>query len=120
VPERYRSLRAAFDHSWRLLSEAEQFDLGRLFVFRGGFAREAAQQVAGASLDGQTSLIDKSLINGSEAGRYAQHERLRQYAALRLEAEPAAQIKARQEHFAWCLALAEAAEPELRWRDQLA
>ena len=29
VPERHRSLRAAFDHSWRLLSAAERDVLGR-------------------------------------------------------------------------------------------
>ena len=42
VPERHRSLRALFDHSWQLLSPLEQDALVRLTVFRGGFAPEDA------------------------------------------------------------------------------
>ena len=41
---------AVFDHSWSLLDQAEQEIFMRLSVFRGGFTREAAQQVTGASL----------------------------------------------------------------------
>jgi hypothetical protein len=43
MPERQRSLRAAFDYSWELLPEAEQTMLARLAVFRGGFDGEAAR-----------------------------------------------------------------------------
>src|SRR5262245_29960769 len=50
VPERHRSMRAVFEHSWNLLSEQEQHVLGRLAIFREGFRREAAEQVAGARL----------------------------------------------------------------------
>jgi predicted ATPase len=50
VPVRHRSLRAVFDHSWKLLTDAEQRVFRKLSVFRGGFAREAAEQVAGATL----------------------------------------------------------------------
>ena len=47
LPERHRSLRAALDHSWNLLSVEEQMVFKRLSVFRGGFRREAAQNAAG-------------------------------------------------------------------------
>src|SRR5512143_2346170 len=50
LPARHRSMRAVFDHSWRLLSPEDQTVLLRLSVFRGGFKREAAEQVAGATL----------------------------------------------------------------------
>ena len=50
VSERHRSMRAVFDQSWQLLSDAERQVLTRLSVFRGGFNLEAAEQVAAASL----------------------------------------------------------------------
>ena len=37
VPERHRSIRAVFDHSWSLLTADEQAVFPRLSVFRGGF-----------------------------------------------------------------------------------
>jgi predicted ATPase/DNA-binding SARP family transcriptional activator/Tfp pilus assembly protein PilF len=85
APERHRSLRAVFDHSWQLLSEAERAALARLSVFRGGFGREAAQQVAGASLPLLASLADKSLLQRDTSGRYGMHEAVRQYAADKLK-----------------------------------
>jgi len=42
VPERQRSMRAIFDHSWRLLTEREQKVFQALSVFRGGFTHQAA------------------------------------------------------------------------------
>jgi predicted ATPase len=50
VPNRHHSMRAVFDHSWGLLSEPERETFQQLSVFRGGFTRQAAQEVAGASL----------------------------------------------------------------------
>ncbi|MFQ6049389.1 MAG: BTAD domain-containing putative transcriptional regulator, partial [Phycisphaerae bacterium] len=50
VPERHRSLRAVFEESWQHLTPAEQAVFRRLSVFRGGFSREAAEQVARARL----------------------------------------------------------------------
>ena len=51
VPERHRSMRAVFDHSWRLLPDEQRDVFGRLSVFRGAFSREAAAAVAGADLE---------------------------------------------------------------------
>jgi predicted ATPase len=79
-PDRHRSLRAAFDTSWALLGPEERKSFLALSVFRGGFTREAAQSVAGASLRGLSVLASKSLITPSpETGRYALHKLLRQY-----------------------------------------
>jgi len=44
VPPRHRSMRAAFDSSWRLLTSHERAVLRRCSIFRGGFSAEAAQR----------------------------------------------------------------------------
>jgi len=80
IPERHRSLRATFEHSWRLLSEAERDALCRLSVFHGWFDCLAAEIVAGASLPLLSSLVSKLLIRRTQDGRYDLHEVIRQYA----------------------------------------
>lgn len=83
VPQRHQSLRAVFDHSWQLLTEAERRVLRQLAVFRGGFGRDAAIQVTGASLPVLAALVDNSLARRAN-GRYELLELLRQYAAEKL------------------------------------
>jgi tetratricopeptide (TPR) repeat protein len=120
LPERHRSMRAVFDHSWNLLSTEEQQVMCRLSLFRGGFVREAAEAVAGATLAQLSALVAKSLVHRTEAaGRYDLHELVRQYAATHLEADPEAGAAAKERHYAFCLALAEAAQPDLRGARQL-
>lgn len=89
VPERHRSLRATFDHSWRLLTDEERDILSRLSIFHSGFDRSAAANVSGATLPVLSSLVSKSLMRRTEAGRYDLHEVIRQYASEHLEADPA-------------------------------
>ena len=84
VPDRHRSLQAVFDHSWALLTPDEQQVLAQFTVFRGGFTREAARQVTGASLWTLTALVDKSLLHREANGRYEMLEMVRQFAATRL------------------------------------
>jgi len=92
VPERHRSMRAVFEQSWQMLPAEAQQVYARLSLFRGGFQREAAQQVTGASLTMLTSFVDKSLLvweanastEQSRSGRYHIHELLRQYAATQI------------------------------------
>ena len=98
VPERHRSMRAVFDHSWRLLSEAEQAALPRLSVFRGGFQRDAAEVVAEAPLGLLLVLVDKSLLQVARSSRYEIHELLRQYAAEKLQETPGAYEQTRERH----------------------
>lgn len=119
VPERHRSLRAVFEQSWSLLTVVERDVLMRLSVFRGGFDREAAEQVAGASLPILAGLVDKSLIRLNPAGRYDLHELVRQYAAGKLldAGETAAAVES---HYDYCLKLAEGAEAHLFGREQVA
>src|SRR6266511_380646 len=98
VPERHRSLRAAFDQSWRLLSGEQQAVLARLSVLRGDYGREAAVAVAGADLRLLSDLVSKSLVRRSDFGRFELHELLRQYAAERLAASPGEERDAHERH----------------------
>jgi predicted ATPase len=98
VPERHRSLRAAFDQSWRLLSGEQQDVLARLSVLRGDYGREAAVTVAGADLRLLSDLVSKSLVRRSDFGRFELHELLRQYAAERLAASPGEERDAHERH----------------------
>jgi predicted ATPase/DNA-binding CsgD family transcriptional regulator len=102
APERHRSIRAVFDHSWSLLSQTEQEIFMQLSVFRGGFAREAAQQVAGASLQLLAGLVNKSFLSHDpDFDRLEVHELLRQYAQERIEETPEANAGAQEAHAAY-------------------
>lgn len=101
VPQRQRSLRAVFEYSWNLLSPEEQAVYQKLSIFRGSFSRESAQAVAGASLRDLMGLMNKSLVWRDCNGRYQLHELLRQYAAERLQSDPAQQkeVQSQFSHF---------------------
>jgi predicted ATPase/DNA-binding XRE family transcriptional regulator len=86
LPDRHQSMRAVLAHSWQRLTAAEQGVFMRLAVFRGGFTRQAAQSVAGASLQTLSTLTNKSLVQRDATGRYTVHELLRQYAEGELAA----------------------------------
>ncbi len=118
LPKRHHSLRAAFDHSWKLLSDDERRAFRRLSVFRGGCERQAAEQVAGASLALLSALTDKSLVRRSDAGRFELHELLRQYAHEKLS-EAGETEAVHRWHRDWFLRLAEEAELGLQGREQL-
>ncbi|MBN1316224.1 MAG: tetratricopeptide repeat protein [Anaerolineales bacterium] len=84
VPERHRSLQAVFDHSWNLLTEKEREIFARLSVFMGGFSREAATQVTGASLTTLSGLVNRSILGKNAEKRYEMLEPLRRYAEDKL------------------------------------
>jgi predicted ATPase len=98
LPERHRSMRVVFDHSWKLLTEEERGILLRLSVFQGGFRREAAQDVAGATLSALSGLITKSLVRRSGDQRYDLHELIRQFAAGYFTTHPEEQQQTRARH----------------------
>jgi predicted ATPase/DNA-binding CsgD family transcriptional regulator len=102
APERHRSIRAVFNHSWSMLDQTEREILLLLSVFRGGFTREAAQRVGGASLQQLAGLVNKSFLSHDpESGRLVIHELLRQYAGERLEGKPEASVLAQEAHAAY-------------------
>jgi predicted ATPase/DNA-binding XRE family transcriptional regulator len=119
VPQRHRSARVVFEHSWNLLTVEEQALFGQLAVFRGGFTFHAAQEVAGATLGTLARLVDTSLLRAERDGHYDLHELLRQFAAEKLGAEPGAEEGVRERHSTFYLALLQRKEPELKGPQQL-
>ncbi len=117
-----RTLGAAFDWSYELLTEVEQTLLCRLSIFASTFSADAVESVCGSDaadrlpvFDLLTGLVDKSLVGFTQdraTGRYFLHETVRVYARERLDANGAADDIARRhaDHF---LSLAEQIEPSL-------
>lgn len=121
VPGRHRSMRLVFDRSWERLNPEEQRLFNTLSVFRGGFTREAGQQVAGASLRLLANLVNRSLLTSQPGqGRYELHELLRQYAEEKLEADPPTRAAAQQAHAAYYADFMQRSWPDLRSANQLA
>ncbi|HEY6811871.1 MAG TPA: LuxR C-terminal-related transcriptional regulator, partial [Propionibacteriaceae bacterium] len=117
VEERHRSLAMILDSSWSWLSGSERTVLSALGIFVGGFTREAAEAVAGASLGVLAALAERSLIQrlpDAEGGsRYQVHELIRSYALRQLEDD--GQVRAR--HFRYFLDLVEGLETS--WDTQI-
>ena len=114
LPARHRSMRAVFDHSWNLLTEEEQRVLLRLSVFRGGFRREAAEQVAEAKLSMLSALVTKSLIHRSGDDRYDLHELIRQFTAEQFSEHQDEQTTTQARHGSYFLTYFGLADGRLR------
>ncbi len=91
---RHRTLNAAIDWSWGLLTPTEQLAFAQLGVFRGGFRLEEAEGVLSLTGDEPVwvvleSLVDKGLVHLSDPTepRFDLFASLRTYALERLEAQ---------------------------------
>ncbi len=84
---RHRNLRAAFEHTWALMTAAQQQCFTALAVFAGSFDREAAFAVADATSALLGALVAKSLLT-FDGTRYLWHGATYQYALELLEAFP--------------------------------
>lgn len=118
VPPRQRSMRATFDHSWRLLTERQRKLFRGLSVFAGGFTYTAAQQVVGAMLHELRDLVDSSMLACGPTGRYEVHELLRQYGNERLGQAPEEKKAVRDRHCAYYVAFLQDREAPLLGREQ--
>jgi predicted ATPase/DNA-binding CsgD family transcriptional regulator len=126
---RHRTLRAAIDWSYDLLSPPEQRLLQRLTLFTAGFALSTAESACAWGeiqrediLNLLSSLVGKSLVvaetlQGSEA-RYRLLETIRQYAQEKLKAS-GEWISAHDYYLACFLRLTEEVAPKLRGPYQL-
>jgi predicted ATPase/tetratricopeptide (TPR) repeat protein len=112
--QRHRNIRAVFDHSWQLLGDRERHTLMYASVFRGGFTRQAAAEVANADLPILSGLVDSSWIQLNAQGRYEIHELARQYAEEKLDAKPSTANHARAAHCAYYAALADERSSKLK------
>jgi predicted ATPase/DNA-binding SARP family transcriptional activator len=134
---RHKTLRAAIDWSWDLLTEQDQKLLRRLSVFAGGWTLQAAEVICSDEveigsqsyniistevIDGLSSLVNKSLVVVSrepgETARYQLLETVRQYLTVKL-AVVGEVFEYRTRHRDYFLNLAELAEPELKNHNQL-
>jgi predicted ATPase len=123
----HKTLRAAMDWSYDLLTDREQILLGRLSVFAGGFTLEAVEAVGRGEgveqaevVELLASLVDESLVLVMERDgeiRYRLLETVRQYGREKLEESGEAERVLRR-HAGFYLALAEGAD--LMSRDQAA
>ncbi|MEM7113722.1 MAG: BTAD domain-containing putative transcriptional regulator [Chloroflexota bacterium] len=91
LPQRQQSLRAVFQHSWKLLRPTLQTIMAKLTVFKSGFYHAAAAAVANATPQDLKALADASLLivrqrTLDKPPRYELHELVRQYAAEKLVA----------------------------------
>jgi predicted ATPase/class 3 adenylate cyclase len=123
LPERQRTLRGAIEWSHDLLDEGEKKLFARLSVFAGGRTLEAIEAVCDAegdlpvdSLEGVSSLLDKSLLRqeeglGSEP-RFVMLETIHEFARERLEESGEAE-EIKRLHADYFLALAEEAEQKV-------
>jgi predicted ATPase len=116
LPARQQTLRAALSWSYDLLRPDEQTFFRRLGVFSGGFSEEAAAEITADTgldtLDGLTSLSDKSLlVCGEQDGvsRFQLLETVREFALERLDGAGEAQ-HTRMRHAHWMRDLLGAAQ----------
>ena len=114
VADRHRSLKAVIEYSWNRASEAARSTFQKLAIFRGGFTRRAAEQVAGASLPVLASLADMSLIRLRASGRYDIHELLRQFAEAKLKLHPDEYLEVERAHALHCADMLAELEPDLK------
>jgi predicted ATPase len=122
VSERHRSMRAALEHSWTLLSRDERAVLRKLAVFRGGFEALAARSVAASFPQTLSSLLRKSLLRrraGDGRGDcYEIHELVRQFVAEKLDEHPVEKQAAFQGHCAYYASFLHRKEASLKTGDQ--
>ncbi len=86
VPQRQRSLRAAFEHSWHLLPDDERRILQATLRVLGRLSRAGPPKRSPAlALVSLAALMAKSLAVRAGDGRYDLHDIVRQYAAEKLE-----------------------------------
>ncbi len=117
TPKRHRSIRAVLDRSWDMLEESNQEVFKKLTVFRGGFTWDAAQKVAGASLQQLLALANQTFIRRTRTGRYQIHELLRQFADEKLEGNLAEKERVRQHHCDYYAAFLQQEEEDLMTED---
>ena len=131
---RQRTLRAAIDWSYDLLSQSERRALCRISIFAGGFTLEAAEAVCADAettpenmLDLLSRLVEKSLVmveKSEHEAYYSLLDMVRQYSRERLLESGDAELMGRR-HRDYFLQFAEGIALELtgpnqgRWLDRI-
>ncbi|MEP6630243.1 MAG: LuxR C-terminal-related transcriptional regulator [Lapillicoccus sp.] len=114
APDRHRSLGAAIDGSFALLTEPERALFRTVSVFRGGFALDAVEAVSddAEAADRLSGLVDASLVRReslpSGTLRFRMLETIQEFAAQQLRGS-GDEDKVQARHTQWCIDLAETA-----------
>ena len=132
---RHHSLQATLDWSYSLLTPAEQALFPRLAIFAGSWDLDAMEEVcasdtseAFASVETLVHLVNKSLVvaeeqEGAEKDtvevRYRLLDTMHQYALEKLQQDGNFTSMVEQ-HYNWCLRLAEQADQQLYGAEQAA
>lgn len=139
APLHQRALRDALESSYKLLSADQQKLFRHLGIFDGPFTLEAAERVAGATLDGLEAILDQSLLrlqerpvaelnvtghNGDTEPRFAMLVPVREYAVEQLDAAGEDyQVSLNHAHYFLDLALAGEVEmkgpTQKKWLDRI-
>jgi len=115
---RHASLRAVFESSWGLLGRDERDALRRLAVFRGGWTRETAADVADVPLGTLLALANRSLLQRDGAARFRAHAIVQRFAEDKLAATPELREELVARHERYFLDLADDADRRLDTPDQ--
>jgi predicted ATPase len=132
---RHRTMRAAVDWSYQLLTEPERAAFDRFSVFVGGFTLESAEVLledasphGTSSLEMIATLVARSLVTSETSGdvaRYHLLEPVRQYAAAQLRSRPDQEHESHALMLSYLAGLAESAEeailggPDTPWLRRL-
>jgi tetratricopeptide (TPR) repeat protein len=124
VPSRQRTLDAAIDWSYQLLTREEQALFCRLCVFHGGFTVESAQEVAvesGDAVDQLMVLVENSLVLPAQGGegRLRMLAPIREFGLRRLH-ESGEYDRIKERHSAYYVRLADSVIQDLRGVKQAA
>ncbi|MFI5907830.1 ATP-binding protein [Dactylosporangium sp. NPDC051541] len=117
-PEHHRTLRAALDWSYQLLSPDKQALLRQLAVFQGGWSAAAVATLPAYRPGLLAALAERSLLAPPVAGRGRLLQTIAAYAAARLAEHPAESAAAHAAHAEHYLGLAEQAAAGIRGPEQ--
>ncbi len=118
LPERQRSMRQVFEHSWNLLSDAERSVLADLSVFQGSFSFQAAQEISQCSLEDLSIFVNRTLLQRITVGRFELHFLLRQFLSEKLAENPDQQTASFNKHISYFIKLLATWEEKIKGVEQ--
>jgi len=106
APERQRTLRATIEWSYDLLPDDLRALFARLAVFAGTFSLDAAEKVAGCTVETLDALVESSLVKALAGNRFLMLETIRELALERFaELDDVAELRARHARYYHSVAL---------------
>jgi predicted ATPase len=106
APERQRTLRATIEWSYDLLPDDLRALFARLAVFAGTFSLDAAEKVAGCTVQTLDALVEASLVKALAGTRFLMLETIRELALERfVELDDVAELRERHARYYHSVAL---------------